>query len=172
MVDLAKLEANHLSLNVKRHNLQKMFAKAVSTHKPTNGTALKITLQDTPPVYGDELWLDKLFTHVIGNAIKFTPNGEIIVNAERAGEMLKVAVKDTGVGIEPEKQKAIFESFNQGQIGADRPYEGAGLGLAISRKVVELHGGRIWFSSSPGKGSNFYFTLPLKPTSLKTVELA
>jgi len=172
MVDLAKLEANHLSLNVKRINLQKMISKVAENYKPSEKTDLKLSIEGVPPIYGDEQWLGKLFSHVLSNAIKYTPNGEIIVNAERSGEMLKVVVKDTGIGIEPEKQKAIFESFNQAHIGVDRPYEGAGIGLAISKKVVELHGGRIWFSSTPGKGSNFFFTLPLKPTSLKTVELS
>lgn len=172
MVDLAKLEANHLSLNVKRLNLQKMLAKITEGQRPNEKTTMKLTVENAPPIYGDEQWLNKLFSHVINNAVKYTPNGEIIVNAERVGEMLKVVVKDTGVGIDPDKQKIIFESFNQGHNGVDRPYEGAGLGLAISKKVVELHGGRIWFSSLPGKGSNFFFTLPLKPTSVKTLELA
>jgi signal transduction histidine kinase len=103
--------------------------------------------------------------------VKYTPSGEILVSAERAGEMLKVGIHDTGVGISHDKQRKIFDTFSQASEGVDRDYEGSGVGLAISKKVVELHGGRIWLSSSPGKGSHFFFTLPLKPTTVKSVEL-
>lgn len=173
MVDLAKLEANHLSLNVRRLNLQKLVGTISEGIVPNNETKLKLSLKnETPPIYGDEEWLKKLFTHIISNAVKYTNNGEIIVDAEKSGEMLKICVRDTGIGIDPEKQQMIFDSFSQGHEGVNRLYEGSGVGLAISKKVVELHGGRIWLSSSPGKGSNFFFTLPLKPTTVKSVELA
>jgi len=174
MIDLAKLEANHLQLNVKRLSLYKMFSKAIEDVKPvaSNATSLKLSFNgDTPPVYGDEDWLNKLFGHVLSNAVKYTPNGEIVVGVEKSGEMLKVGVHDTGIGVDPEKQKTIFESFSQASSGADRDYEGAGVGLAIAKKVVDLHGGRIWLSSAPGKGSHFFFTLPLKPTGLRSIEL-
>ena len=172
MVDLAKLEANHLSLNVRRINLAKLVAKVIDGAKPNGGTTLKIGFNgETPQIYGDEMWLNKLFSHVISNAVKYTPSGEILVSAERAGEMLKVGIHDTGVGISHDKQRKIFDTFSQASEGVDRDYEGSGVGLAISKKVVELHGGRIWLSSSPGKGSHFFFTLPLKPTTVKSVEL-
>lgn len=172
MVDLAKLEANHLSLNVRRLNISKMVNKIAEGIVPNKDIILKLSLPShTPPIYGDEEWLQKLFAHILNNAVKYTVNGEIVINAEKAGEMLKISVKDTGIGIAPEKQNKIFDSFSQAYDGADRPYEGSGVGLAISKKVVELHGGRIWLSSSPGKGSSFFFTLPLKPTTVKSVEL-
>jgi len=85
--------------------------------------------------------------------------------------MLKISVKDTGIGIDEKKKDEVFDGFAQGDAGSNRAYEGAGLGLAISKKVVELHGGRIWFSSMVGKGSQFHFTLPLKPITVKSVEL-
>lgn len=172
MVDLAKLEANHLSLNVRRVNVPKLVSKIADNVKMNKETTLKLVLaKETPSIYGDEGWLEKLFSHVISNAVKYTPNGEIVVDAERSGEMLKVGIHDTGIGIAPEKQGMIFESFSQADGGVDRKYEGAGIGLAISKKVVELHGGRIWLHSAPGRGSHFYFTLPLKPIKLRAVEL-
>lgn len=172
MVDLAKLEANHLSLNVRRINLAKLVAKIIEGAKPNEATSLKIGFNgETPPIYGDETWLNKLFAHVISNAVKYTPKGEILVSAERAGEMLKVGIHDTGVGISHDHQRKIFDTFSQASEGMDRTYEGSGVGLAISKKVVELHGGRIWLTSTPGKGSHFFFTLPLKPTTVKSVEL-
>ncbi|MBI2091637.1 MAG: GAF domain-containing sensor histidine kinase [Deltaproteobacteria bacterium] len=172
MVDLAKLEANHLSLNVRRLNLTKMVSKVADGLSKTKDTSFKLSLnKETPPIYGDEGWLEKLFSHVLNNAVKYTPNGEIIIDAEKSGEMLKVGVHDTGVGIALERQNEIFDSFVQGNGGVERPFEGSGMGLAISKKVIELHGGRIWLTSSPGKGAHFFFTLPLKPTSVKSVEL-
>jgi signal transduction histidine kinase len=172
MVDLAKLEANHLSLNVKRVNVPRLVSKIADGVKAGKETTLKLALaKEMPPIYGDEGWLEKLFSHVIGNAAKYTPSGEIVVDAEKSGEMLKIGVHDTGIGIAPEKQGMIFESFSQADEGASRKYEGAGIGLAISKKVVELHGGRIWLHSAPGRGSHFYFTLPLKPIKLRAVEL-
>lgn len=171
MVDLAKLEANHLSLNVRRLNLSKMVSKIAEGIMPNKETVIKLFPKDVPPIYGDEDWLQKLFSHLLSNAAKYTPNGEIVIDADKSGEMLRISVRDTGIGIAPEKQSVIFDSFSQGYEGVDRPYEGSGIGLAISKKVVELHGGRIWLNSALGKGSNFFFTLPLKPTTVKSVEL-
>ena len=172
MVDLSKLEANHLSLNIRRLNLQRMVSKIAEGVALNKATTLRMTIKDSPPIYGDEEWLNKLFSHILNNAAKYTESGEIVVAAEKAGEMLKVCVEDTGIGISQDKHDRIFDSFSQASSGADRLYEGAGVGLAISKKVVELHGGRIWLNSAPGKGSRFFFTLPLKPTTVKSIELA
>jgi signal transduction histidine kinase len=92
--------------------------------------------------------------------LKFTPEGgRIDVSAEVQDKVAEVSVTDTGVGIAPEDQEAVFEEFRQ--VGtADKKVEGTGLGLALSRKFIELHGGRIWVESEVGKGSTFRFTLP------------
>ena len=97
----------------------------------------------------------------MSNAIKFTPEGgRIEVRAVPVDGSVEVSVTDTGVGIAPEDQEAVFEEFRQ--VGtADKKVEGTGLGLALSRKFVELHGGRIWVTSQVGVGSTFAFTLPL-----------
>ena len=98
---------------------------------------------------------------LLSNAVKFTPDGgHVDVEATRDADGVRIAVKDTGIGIAPEDQEAVFEEFRQ--VGADytSKQEGTGLGLALTRRFVELHGGRIWLESTPGQGSTFYFTIP------------
>ena len=104
--------------------------------------------------------MKQVLLNLLSNALKFTPEGgRIDVRAAMNDGMAEISVADTGVGIAPEDQEAIFEEFRQ--VGtADKKVEGTGLGLALSRKFIELHGGRIWVQSEPGKGSTFSFTLP------------
>jgi len=99
--------------------------------------------------------------NVLANALKFTPEGgRIDVGARLRDEMAEVSVSDTGIGIAPADQAAVFEEFRQ--VGAaEKKAEGTGLGLALSRKFIELHGGKIWVQSELGRGSTFTFTLPL-----------
>jgi signal transduction histidine kinase len=136
-------------------------------------TKLSLNLGDEiPSVYGDEPWLKQVFWHLLDNAAKFTKHGKVSVGAQKCGEMLKVCIADTGVGIPEEKRDVIFQGFCQGDGSATREHEGLGLGLAISKKIVELHGGRIWFNSKVGHGSHFYLTLPLKPTGVAHTEIS
>ena len=111
---------------------------------------------------GDERKVKQVLVNLLSNALKFTPEGgRIDVRAEVHEEVAEVSVTDTGVGIAPEDQEAVFEEFRQ--VGtADKKVEGTGLGLALSRKFIELHGGRIWVTSAVGVGSTFTFTLPLR----------
>lgn len=172
LVDLSKLEANHLSLDVRRINLQRLVQDVAGGLQPGPKTTVRVQVGDeAPSVYGDAEWLRRVFHHVLANAVKYTPEGEVWLDVERAGEMLRIGVHDTGIGIARDRQEAIFFPFVQAAEGADRPYEGNGLGLVISRKVVELHGGRMWVTSHPGRGSHFFFTLPLKPTTIRSVEV-
>ena len=111
-------------------------------------------------IRADERKIKQILLNLLSNALKFTPEGgRIDVRAAVTDGMAAISVADTGVGIAPEDQEAIFEEFRQ--VGtADKKVEGTGLGLALSRKFIELHGGRIWVQSQPGKGSTFSFTLP------------
>lgn len=169
MLDLSKLEANRLGLKVQKVNVNRIVSQVASDVHPNDSTSLEIKLgEDTPGVYGDEDRLKQILKHLLDNAAKFTKKGKISVEAEKCGEMLKICVKDTGIGIEKEKQKSIFDGFRQCDGGITREYEGLGLGLAISKKLVELHGGRLWLSSKIGRGSEFNFTLPLKPAGVYT----
>jgi len=103
--------------------------------------------------------------------VKFTDkNGSVTVNAEPDGQSIVIAVTDTGIGIPKEDQAVIFEEFRQGSGDYTRKQEGTGLGLALSKRLVELHGGRIWVESEPGRGSTFRFTLPARPASSAPME--
>ena len=111
---------------------------------------------------GDERKVKQVLLNLLSNAVKFTPEGgRIGLKAGRTDGMVEISVTDTGIGIAPEDQAAIFEEFRQ--VGSDetRKQEGTGLGLTLAKKFVELHGGRIWVESEPGRGSTFTFTLPL-----------
>lgn len=172
MIDLAKLESNNIAMDVRRVNLSKLFRKLTMEVKPDPNVHMDIQMpEDLASIYGDAQWIEVAFQHLISNAVKFTPQGQITVNATRCGEMLKVGVHDTGVGIPKEQLHDIFEGFVQASNGTNRSFEGSGLGLAITRKIVELHGGRISVESAPGKGSHFFVTLPLKPTHVQVREL-
>src|SRR5262249_14811858 len=113
-------------------------------------------------IRADERKIKQILLNLLSNAIKFTPEGgRIEVQAVPRDGTVEVSVRDTGVGIAPKEQEAVFEEFRQ--VGtADKKVEGTGLGLALSRKFVELHGGRIWVESQIGKGSTFRFTLPTR----------
>jgi signal transduction histidine kinase len=112
-------------------------------------------------IQADERKIRQVLLNLLSNAIKFTPEGgRIEVAAKPIAGSVEVSVTDTGVGIAPEDQEAIFEEFQQ--VGtAAKKVEGTGLGLALSRKFIELHGGRIWVKSSVGAGSTFAFTVPI-----------
>ena len=113
---------------------------------------------------GDERKIKQILVNLLSNAVKFTPEGgHVGVRAERANGGVEVSVSDTGIGIAPEDQEAIFDEFRQ--VGTDyaRKREGTGLGLTLARKFVELHGGKLWVKSDVGQGSTFTFALPERP---------
>jgi signal transduction histidine kinase len=110
---------------------------------------------------GDERKFKQIMLNLLTNAVKFTPDGgRVDVDARREGGAVVIAVADTGIGIAPEDHEAVFEEFRQVGRNYKNKQEGTGLGLALTRKFVELHGGRIWLDSAPGRGSKFTFTLP------------
>ena len=114
-------------------------------------------------IKGDERKVKQILLNLLSNAVKFTPEGgRITVAARPADNMVEVSVTDTGIGIAPEDCDAVFEEFRQ--VGTDytKKAEGTGLGLALTRKFVELHGGKIRVTSEVGKGSTFAFTLPIE----------
>ncbi|WP_299457249.1 adenylate/guanylate cyclase domain-containing protein [uncultured Microscilla sp.] len=117
--------------------------------------------KDIPIIEGDENRLQQILYNLIGNGIKFTESGQVTLSAKTTDAFLSVSVKDTGIGISPESQDRIFESFEQEDGSTSRNYGGTGLGLAISKELVELHGGTIQLKSEVGKGSEFIFTLPI-----------
>ncbi len=125
-------------------------------------TAFPATL---PLIYADDTRLNQVLMNLLGNASKFTDQGWIRVDAHVEGSYLRFSVADTGTGIAPEAQSRLFEAYSQESLQVFRRYGGSGLGLGISKQLVELQGGRIWLESEAGKGSTFYFELPLVETS-------
>jgi signal transduction histidine kinase len=117
---------------------------------------------DVDTVKGDERRIRQVIFNLLSNAVKFTPaGGAVAVKAAQVDGEVQVSVADTGPGIASEDCERIFEEFQQTEAGIEQ-HEGTGLGLALSKRLVELHGGRIWVESEPGKGSTFVFTLPRK----------
>lgn len=163
LLDLSRLEAGKIKLFRELVAVRDLVRDAERTLRPLlekKGLTLQTELSaDLPLVEVDPLRITQVILNLLGNAIKFTPEGgRVRVTARPDGDDLEVSVSDTGVGIAPEDQERIFEAFRQA--GASRP-EGSGLGLALARSLVEMHGGRIWLESRVGKGTTFRFTLPV-----------
>jgi len=127
--------------------------------------------ENLPPIYADEERIKKILTSLLSNAVKFTEKGGVSINAKLSEKGIKraeppifaeVCVEDTGIGIKKEEIIKIFDKFAQVEASINRQYEGTGLGLNIVKRLVELHKGKIWVTSTYGKGSKFCFTLPLK----------
>ena len=129
-----------------------------------HGIALSVAVDERLGAFvGDERKIKQILLNLLSNAVKFTPEGgRISVKAMPADGSVEISVTDTGIGIAPEDQEAIFEEFRQ--VGSDyaRKREGTGLGLTLTKKFVEMHGGKIWVKSEVGKGSTFTFTLPVR----------
>jgi len=165
ILDLSKIEAGRMALDIVAFDLAAEIDGALTLVREGAGRKA-ITLQATvdgriDSVRADERKIKQVLVNLLSNAIKFTPEGgRIEVRAVPAGGAVEVSVRDTGVGIAPEDQAAVFEEFRQVGAGAER-HDGTGLGLALCRKFVELHGGRIVVASEIGVGSTFTFTIPV-----------
>jgi signal transduction histidine kinase len=115
-----------------------------------------------PIGHGDERRLAQVLLNLVGNAIKFTDKGEVAIKATTADGSFAVTVHDTGPGIAFSDQAKIFEEFKQADNSATKRKGGTGLGLPIAKRIIEMHGGRIWVESEVGKGSTFAFTIPVR----------
>jgi signal transduction histidine kinase len=168
ILDLSKIEAGRMDLELGSFDLAMAIDNTVTLVRDRaarHDLALGVEVEaDLDPVVADERKIKQILLNLLSNAVKFTPDGgRIGVRAGRIDGGVAISVSDTGIGIAPEDQEAIFEEFRQ--VGTDelRKREGTGLGLALTRKFVELHGGTITVASEPGKGSTFTFTLPGRP---------
>jgi signal transduction histidine kinase len=166
ILDLSKIEAGRMELEVTDFDLPMAIDNALTLIRERaarRSIALHTTIDERlGQVQADERKVRQVLLNLLSNAIKFTPEGgRIDVHAVPRDGVVKVSVTDTGVGIAPEDQEAVFEEFRQ--VGtADKKVEGTGLGLALSRKFIELHGGKIWVKSQVGAGSTFTFTVPVR----------
>ncbi|HEX3050770.1 MAG TPA: ATP-binding protein [Aggregatilineaceae bacterium] len=137
---------------------------AATAEKLLNGKPVKLITeidQDFPLLTCDKRRVRQVLLNLISNAVKFTEEGSITLCVKKHDQQVLFSVKDTGPGIDPEQQTIIFEPFVQTETGLKHA-GGTGLGLPISKRLVEAHGGRLWVESSVGQGSNFYFSLPIE----------
>ena len=164
VLDLSKMEAGQLTLSLGDYAMGEVVhavVSAVESLAAGKKLAFKaIVPADLPPGRGDERRLTQVLLNLAGNAIKFTDVGEVSIEARAADGAFLVSVSDTGPGISEADQQKIFEEFQQADSSSTRKKGGSGLGLSISRRIVELHGGRLWVESAPSAGSTFYFTVP------------
>jgi signal transduction histidine kinase len=166
VLDLAKVEAGQVELELAPLSLREALERGVMMLRE-RAAANRLTLSlDLSPevdlVVGDERRLHQIVFNLLSNAVKFTPEGgKVVVATDRVDGEVRVSVTDTGSGIPPEDRERIFLEFQQTDIGVEQR-EGTGLGLALSKRLVELHGGRIWVESENGQGSRFVFALPLE----------
>jgi len=165
ILDLSKIEAGRMELELSEFDLPQAIENAlilVRERASRRGIRLGRTIDPRlGTIRGDERKVKQVLLNLLSNALKFTPEGgRIDVGARLGDQVAEISVADNGIGIAPEDQEAVFEAFRQ--VGAaERKAEGTGLGLPLSRKFIELQGGRIWLKSEPGAGSVFTFTLPV-----------
>jgi signal transduction histidine kinase len=164
VLDLSKVEAGQVELEVTTFSLQEALERGVAmVRERATKSDVRITLgaaAGPDVVLGDERRIRQVIFNLVSNAVKFTPSGgSVELSTERVNGEVRVAVADTGPGIAQEDLGLIFEEFKQTEAGIEQG-EGTGLGLALSKRLVELHGGRIWVESVLGQGSTFVFALP------------
>jgi signal transduction histidine kinase len=167
ILDLSKIEAGRMELELTDFDFPVAIDNALTlVHERAARRGLTLT-QDVDArlgeFRGDERKIKQVLLNLLSNAIKFTPEGgKVQVRAHLKGAVVEIAVADTGGGIAPEDQELVFEEFRQVGTDVAKKHEGTGLGLALARRFVELHGGNLWLESEVGVGSTFSFELPVR----------
>jgi len=176
ILDFSKLRHHTLELQLKPVALREIVEVVLTLSQPL---VAKKELQlvnaiesDLPPANADENRLLQILHNLVGNAIKFTDSGRVEISAKVVNHALEVTVSDTGIGISPDKFDQIFESFEQAEGGTAREYGGTGLGLTVTKQLVELHGGKILMDSQVGVGSQFFFTIPISEEQAPSSQLS
>lgn len=179
ILDLSKIEAGKMELQYGVFPVPDAIEEVYTILKGLAGKKhleLKMSvLTDVKSIEADRVKFKQILYNLLSNAIKFTPeNGKITLEAGIVDDMLQISVSDTGIGMKPQDQEKVFKEFWQADSSFARKYEGTGLGLALTKRIVEMHGGKIWFESEYGKGSIFNFALPItascKPVKPKEIE--
>ena len=175
LLDFSKLEAGQMKLQLGAVNLNALVQKLINAATPLVEQRGICIETDYDPQLGDfgadEEKIDTIVSNLISNAIKFTPQGGVIrVETHMADDRAWVSVTDTGIGIDPSQCERVFERFVQVDGSSSREFSGTGLGLSLVKGLVELHGGQIYVESELGKGSRFWFDLPLRPVAVDQVE--
>jgi signal transduction histidine kinase len=168
VLDMAKIESGKMNLNFERFNLHEVLDDVVNiTASLARDKALALQLEtEASPEFeieADHTRLRQVMINLVGNAIKFTEAGGVTISTARQDGCIRINVRDTGIGVLPEQAQMIFEEFGQVDTSTTRKAGGTGLGLPISRKLIELHGGRLWVESTGvrGEGSTFIIELPV-----------
>ena len=176
LLDLARLERGALTLDLKLVSLSEVIQRSVETVRmmaESRGVVLILAPlpEPMPPVRADALRVQQILWNLLSNAIHFTPQqGRVVLRVERAPERYLVSVEDDGIGIPESELPHVFERFRQVDGSATRGHAGMGIGLALARSLVELHGGTIWASSVVGQGSRFTFALPIRPAERRATD--
>lgn len=169
LLDLSQLKAGKLTLQQEGVRISEMLEGILSLSRELIGKKpiqlVSNISNDLPDLWVDVSWLRQVFLNLLENAIKFTETGKITLSAAADSQMIHFVIEDTGIGIPEESFEMIFEEFRQGDGSIRRKYSGSGLGLAIVRKIVQLHGGKVWVESQVGRGSTFHFTVPIAEKS-------
>jgi signal transduction histidine kinase len=166
VLDLSKIEAGRVTLSLQEYSMREVIQAVFTAMGPlaaAKNLALKIVLApDLPSGKGDQRRITQVLLNLVGNAIKFTESGETRVELRANNDSFFVSISDSGPGIAPADQERIFAEFQQVDGSSSRTKGGTGLGLAIAKRIIEMHGGRIWVESKVGAGSTFTFTLPVR----------
>jgi len=178
VLDMAKIESGRMNLNPEVFNLDELLGEVISltsTLASERNIALFIAedSDEAVEIYADSTRLRQVIINLVNNAIKFTENGKISLRVSPVeGGRVLIAVKDTGIGIPPDKLETVFQEFTQVDTSSTRKVGGTGLGLPISRRLVEMHGGRLWAASTgiPGEGSTFFVELPVEARITEVIE--
>lgn len=169
ILDMASIEAGEVRVNPSRVNLEQVFSHIAGQFRfkaERNNVVLETDLSEVsdPVIVTDETRLIQVLTNITGNAIKFSPDGRVVLScAQREADYL-FSVSDTGIGIPEDAREFIFERFRQAGPDVSKRFGGTGLGLSIAKSFVELLGGKIWVESEQNEGSVFYFTIPVRPS--------
>jgi signal transduction histidine kinase len=166
VLDLSKIEAGQLVLDLADYSLgdvtQTVYSAVEALAIDKKLSFKTNVVADLPRGRGDERRLAQVLLNLVGNAIKFTDAGEVVISATASNGSFNVSVRDTGPGISAADQEKLFQEFQQADNSITRKKGGTGLGLAISKRIIEMHGGKIWLESAVGKGSTFFVTLPIQ----------
>jgi signal transduction histidine kinase len=170
LLDVSRIESGRITLKVEPLDVREILVSVLATMRPLiDGKGQTVTLDapdGLPPASGDRDRIVQVATNLVSNAHKYTPDGGTIrVSASADDELVTIAVRDNGIGIEPEDVARLFTRFFRVDSSLTRQIGGTGLGLSIVKSIVELHGGTISVTSEPGAGSTFTFTLPIASTA-------
>jgi signal transduction histidine kinase len=176
VLDMAKIESGRVSLSLEPLNISEMIDDVLRTSEPLarESVALVNLNQLADPMYisADAIRIRQMLLNIVGNALKFTMEGSVALETEQIEDKIQIRIRDTGIGIPPDKLESIFEAFSQVDTSTTRKVGGTGLGLPISRRLAEMHGGWLWAESEgiEGEGAVFYLDLPIGDPETLTIQ--